>query len=33
MLVIKSWRRGTQTLYTTKHDGHGMVSTDEQGAA
>ena len=33
MLVRKVWRRGIQTLYTTKQDRFGTVSTDEQRAA
>lgn len=28
MHVIKSQRRGTQTLYTTKQDGSGTVNTE-----
>ncbi|CNG28696.1 Uncharacterised protein [Yersinia kristensenii] len=33
MHVRKVWRRGIQTLYTTKQDRFGTVNTDEQGAA
>lgn len=33
MLVRKVWRRGVQTLYTTKQDRFGTVNTDEQRAA
>lgn len=33
MLVRKVWRRGIQTLYTTKQDRLGTVNTDEQRAA